>query len=98
MDVYKISVELMLVGGLAEGLSRIAGQMTGLHGQIGKINAAFGGWGPTLAAVAGIGGIGLLVKGLDEVFDKTKKLSDQIALLKEMGASPVELGRVHQSF
>lgn len=86
MDVYKIAVEIALAGTLAEGLTRIAGQMTGLHGQVGSINSAMLGWKGTLGIVAGAGGIGLMVAGLDDAFKATEKLSHELSRLKQLGA------------
>jgi hypothetical protein len=88
VDVYKIAVEIALAGGLAQALTGIAGQMTGLHGQINGINKALGGWGDTLALVAGAAGLGLMVKGVDEVFESVKKLSHELSEIQKMGTTP----------
>ena len=97
MDVYKIAVEIALAGNIAQALTGIAGQMTGLHGKIGAINEAFGGWKATLAVVAGVAGIGLMVKGVDEVFESVKKLSHELSQVQKMGTTPAEYAAMRAS-
>jgi hypothetical protein len=94
VDSYKIAVEILLAGGLAQALTGVAAQMTGLHGQVGQINAAFKGWGSTLAIVAGAAGVGLVVKGIEDIFESTKKLSHELAQIEKMGVNPAQLAGV----
>jgi hypothetical protein len=96
VDTYKIAVELALAGTLAEGLTRLAGQMTGLHGQVGQINSAMMSWKSTLAVVAGAGGIGLVVAGIDAAFSSTEKLSHELSRLKQLGADSDSYQAVRQ--
>jgi hypothetical protein len=98
VDLYKIGVEIVLAGGIAQALAGVAGQMTGLHGQVGNINAAFGDWKVTLGLVAGAAGIGLMVVGLEKVFEKTKELNSALTELKTMGATADELSAIHEQF
>jgi hypothetical protein len=95
--VYKVGVEIALMGGIAQGLSGVIGQLIGIEGKVGKINRELGGWGPTLVAVAGVAGLGLFATGLEKVFEQTKKLSDELAKVKQLGAGPEELAKLHKA-
>jgi hypothetical protein len=96
-DIYKVGVELVLMGSLAQGLSGVMGQLLGIESKVGSINKGLGGWGTTLAATAGIAGLGLFAAGMEKVFEQTKKLSDELAKVKQLGASQAELARLHDA-
>lgn len=97
MDIYRVQVEMMLAGNLAQMLTNIGASMTGLHGQVKQIENAFGGWGIALAAVGSALAAGVIVKGLEGVYEQTKKISDEVAKVKALGAGPEELSRVHEA-
>jgi hypothetical protein len=88
LDTYKIAVELMLAGGLAAGLTAIAGQLTGIHGQVNQIHGAFQSWGTALGAIAAVGALGAIAAGVKSVFEETEKLSTQLTNLKQLGVDP----------
>ena len=89
--VYKIGIEMALSGTITQALVGVAGQLTGLHGQVGRIHTATKDWGSTLGVLAGTVILGAVVGALDEVLKKTKEINSVLTELKTMGASPAEL-------
>lgn len=93
--VYKVGVEIALMGGIAQGLSGVMGQLMGIEGKVKSINSEFGSWGKTLMMVGGIAGLGAFAIGVEKVFEQTKKLSDELAKVKQLGAGPDEMAKLH---
>ena len=88
---YKIGIEMALSGTITQALVGVAAQLTGLHGQVGRIHMATKDWGATLGILAGTVILGGVVGALDEVLKKTKDINSVLTELKTMGASPAEL-------
>jgi hypothetical protein len=93
--VYKIGVEMVLMGGLAEGLTRVIGNLGRIEGKVDSIHGKFENWGSALTAVAGIMAVGVLASALDDVLKKTSKLSAELTRVMQLGASPQEMGALH---
>jgi hypothetical protein len=97
VDVYKIAVEIALAGNLAQALTGIAAQMTGIHGKVNQIHKALGGWGTAVAAVGTLLAAGVIVKGIEDIFESTRKLSHELSQIQKMGASPSEMSSLHSA-
>ncbi len=90
-DTYKIAVEIALAGNLSQALTGIAGRLSGLHGKVGQIEKAMGGWGDALVAVGGILAAGAIVQGIDSIIDSTRELSHELVQIQKLGISTEQL-------
>jgi hypothetical protein len=89
--VYKIGVEMVLSGSLAQGLTGIIGSLAGIEGRVDRIHGKFQNWGTALTAVAGIMAVGVLASALDDVLKKTSDLSAELTKVMQLGAGPQEM-------
>jgi hypothetical protein len=73
-EVYRIGIEIALVGGIGAGLAAIAGQLTGINAKILEGEKGFARWGLLLGAGGIAGGIGIL-DGMKKIADQSERLN-----------------------
>jgi hypothetical protein len=86
VDVYKVSVSLVLANGVSPVLGTIARDVLGLKVPIKAIEDAFGGWKTILTGVGAVLGVTILGAMVDLV-DKAKEFNKELVALQRVGGS-----------
>lgn len=82
-EVYEMMMKLGLEGSAMAGLANISTVLTQMHGKVGQIEKAFGGWKIPLGIASGIIGIAM-IGGMEKLIKRTAEYSDELAKLKNI--------------
>ncbi len=86
-DVYKIGVEIALVGTIVQGLETVAKWLTGINTKVKDVEGGITRWGLAVGGAAALIGAAGIADGLAKAVNAGGELVKQQTLLKNMGVS-----------
>ena len=91
-EIYKIGIEIALIGSLRQGLEAISSQLLGINSKVKEVEGGFKRWGLAVGGVASLVAGGALFKGMEDMVSAGGELvKQQTLLLANMGVTHAEV-------